>query len=115
MTLPASLAKVKPRLAGVVAGVAAVVGAGAGISRLGETLAARRAPALLRQDATLVYWGGLIFSEDANQMLVDEVAAWGAANGVETETVMINQNETNQKVSAAVESGTMIGKVVITL
>lgn len=86
---------------------AAAVGAGAGLSRLGEALAARRAPAVLRQDAKLIYWGGLIFSEDANQMLVDEVAAWGAANGVETETVMINQNETNQKVSAAVESGTM--------
>jgi multiple sugar transport system substrate-binding protein len=88
-------------------GAGATIGAGAGLSRLETMLAARSAPALLRQDARLVYWGGLIFSEDANQMLVDEVAAWGAANGVETETVMINQNETNQKVSAAVESGTM--------
>jgi multiple sugar transport system substrate-binding protein len=55
----------------------------------------------------LTYWGGLIFSEEANQMLVDEITAWGEANDVETEVVMINQNETVQKVSAAVESGTL--------
>ncbi len=89
------------------AGAAAALGGGAGLSRLDRALAARRAPAMLRQGAPLVYWGGLIFSDEANQMLVDEVTAWGEANGVATETVMINQNETNQKVSAAVESGTM--------
>ncbi len=55
----------------------------------------------------LTYWGGLIFSDDANKLLVDEITAWGAANDVETEVVMINQNETVQKVSAAVESGTL--------
>jgi multiple sugar transport system substrate-binding protein len=56
---------------------------------------------------SLTYWGGLIFSDAANQMLVDEITAWGEANGVTTEVVMINQNETVQRVSAAVESGTM--------
>jgi multiple sugar transport system substrate-binding protein len=55
----------------------------------------------------LVYWGGLIFSEDANNLLVDTINKWGADNGVETEVVMINQNETTQKVSAAVSSNTM--------
>ena len=55
----------------------------------------------------LTYWGGLIFSEDANNLLVETINAWGAANGVETEVVMINQNETTQKVSAAVSSNTM--------
>ncbi|MDF2797277.1 MAG: ABC-type sugar transport system, periplasmic component [Devosia sp.] len=55
----------------------------------------------------LTYWGGLIFSEDANQLLSDTIAQWGEANGVQTEVVMINQNETVQRVSAAVESGTM--------
>jgi multiple sugar transport system substrate-binding protein len=87
---------------------AAALGAGAGMSRISEALAARKAPAFLRlQDARLVYWGGLIFSDDANSMLVEEITAWGEANGVETEVVMINQNETVQRVSAAVESGTM--------
>jgi multiple sugar transport system substrate-binding protein len=99
------------RLLGGVAGTGAAValGTGAGVSKLSATLAAKRAPALLRRQdgGKLVYWGGLIFSDEANNMLVDEITAWGEANGVETEVVMINQNETNQKVSAAVESGTM--------
>jgi multiple sugar transport system substrate-binding protein len=61
----------------------------------------------IAQARKLTYWGGLIFSEDANNLLVETINAWGAANGVETEVVMINQNETTQKVSAAVESKTM--------
>ena len=55
----------------------------------------------------LTYWGGLIFSDDANKLLVDTINEWGAKNGVETEVVMINQNETTQKVSAAVAANTM--------
>ena len=56
---------------------------------------------------TFVYWGGLIFSDEANQMLVDRIEQWGEEQGVEVEVVMINQNETIQRVSAAVEAGTM--------
>lgn len=59
------------------------------------------------QGKKLTYWGGLIFSDDANKLLTDTINAWGAANGVATEVVMINQNETTQKVSAAVSSNTM--------
>ena len=58
-------------------------------------------------DTKITYWGGLIFSDEANKLLVDTINAWGEANGVETEVVMINQNETVQKVSAAVAAGTM--------
>ncbi len=61
----------------------------------------------LAQGKKLTYWGGLIFSDDANKLLTDTINAWGAANGIETEVVMINQNETIQKVSAAVSSNTM--------
>jgi multiple sugar transport system substrate-binding protein len=61
----------------------------------------------IAQGKKLTYWGGLIFSDDANKLLTDTINAWGAANGVETEVVMINQNETTQKVSAAVSSNTM--------
>lgn len=61
----------------------------------------------IAQAKKLTYWGGLIFSDDANKLLSDTIKAWGAANGVETEVVMINQNETVQKVSAAVSSNTM--------
>ena len=61
----------------------------------------------IAQGKKLTYWGGLIFSEDANKLLTDTINAWGAANGVATEVVMINQHETTQKVSAAVSSNTM--------
>ncbi len=80
-----------------------VLGTGAGAAAM---LAAGLTPARA-QAGKLVYWGGLIFSDEANQLLVDTINAWGDANGVETEVVMINQNETVQKVSAAVESNTM--------
>ena len=58
-------------------------------------------------EGVFTYWGGLIFSDAANQMLVDGITAWGQEYGIETEVVMINQNETQQRVSAAVEAGTM--------
>ncbi|MEZ4711509.1 MAG: extracellular solute-binding protein [Caldilineaceae bacterium] len=58
-------------------------------------------------DDVFTYWGGLIFSDEANQMLVDRVTQWGEERGVQTEVVMINQNETVQRVSAAIESGAM--------
>jgi multiple sugar transport system substrate-binding protein len=61
----------------------------------------------IAQSKKLTYWGGLIFSDDANTLLTDTINAWGQANGVATEVVMINQNETVQKVSAAVSSNTM--------
>jgi multiple sugar transport system substrate-binding protein len=59
------------------------------------------------QDNVFTYWGGLIFSEAANQMLVDRITQWGQERGIPTEVVMINQNETVQRVSAAIEAGTM--------
>ena len=87
-----------------VAGAAAV---GLGGGRLQEALAARKAPAHIQAGAKVTYWGGLIFSDEANALIESTIKAWGEANGVETEVVMINQNETVQKVSAAVESNTM--------
>lgn len=89
------------------AGAAAALGGGAGLGRLSETIAAKRAPAVIQGSGKITYWGGLIFSEAANDLLVETINAWGADNGIETEVVMINQNETNQRVSAAVEAGTM--------
>ncbi len=85
-------------------GIAGGVAAG---GLLPGILQAKSAPALIQSGGKLTFWGGLIFSDEANKMLTDTVNAWGKANGVQTDVVMINQNETNQKVSAAVESGTM--------
>jgi multiple sugar transport system substrate-binding protein len=65
------------------------------------------APPVIKRGTKLTYWGGLIFSDAANKLLTDTINDWGKQNGVETEVVMINQNETVQKVSAAVESKTM--------
>jgi multiple sugar transport system substrate-binding protein len=74
-----------------------------GTSRLTTALAA---PAI-KKGSHLTFWGGLIFSDEANKFLTDSVNKWGADNGVTTEVVMINQNETVQKVSAAVTAGSM--------
>lgn len=91
-------------LGGVAGAAAATVASG---SLLPGILAARKAPAYIQGGGKLTYWGGLIFSDDANNLLTETINQWGSDNGVETEVVMINQNETNQKVSAAVESDTM--------
>lgn len=58
------------------------------------------------QTRKLTYWGGLVLSDIAHKLLTNSVTAWGAANGVETEVVLINVNEITQKVSAAIASGT---------
>ncbi len=68
---------------------------------------ASTAPALARQGSTFVYWGGLIFSDEANTLFSDKIKEWGQKRGIPVEVVMINQNETVQKVSAAIEAGTM--------
>jgi multiple sugar transport system substrate-binding protein len=83
-----------------VLGTSAALAAGAAAGPLA-------APAIAQGKGKLIYWGGLIFSDQANKYLVDAITQWGKANGVATEVVMINQNETVQKVSAAVESNTM--------
>ncbi|PJF26226.1 MAG: hypothetical protein CUN53_08780 [Phototrophicales bacterium] len=70
-------------------------------------LAALAVMPVAAQSSTFTYWGGLIFSETANQMLVDRINQWGAERGVPVEVVMINQNETVQRVSAAIEAGTL--------
>lgn len=69
--------------------------------------AATEPAAAAPEPGVFTYWGGLIFSDAANQMLVDEITAWGQERGIETEVVMINQNETVQRVSAAIEAGTL--------
>ena len=65
------------------------------------------APTVAQDDEKFVFWGGLIFSEEANDALVERIEEWGELNDIEVEVVMINQNETVQRVSAAIEAGTM--------
>jgi multiple sugar transport system substrate-binding protein len=40
------------------------------------------------QDDTFVYWGGLIFSDDANNLLVERIEAWGEENGIKNVNVI---------------------------
>jgi len=53
------------------------------------------------------YWGGLIFSDSANNLQQSTTESWLKSNGLTPDVVMINQNETNQKVAAALQAGTM--------
>lgn len=86
--------------------VLATTAAGAAAFAFGG-LAAPAIAQLPKLGGKLTYWGGLIFSDAANSLLTDTINDWGTENGVETEVVMINQNETVQKVSAAIASKTM--------
>jgi multiple sugar transport system substrate-binding protein len=89
-----------PTRRGVLAATAAATAVGA------RPAFAQTAPAVLR-GTKLTYWGGLIFSDKANKLLVDTINKWGADNGVATEVVMVNQNETTRQVSAAMAANTM--------
>jgi multiple sugar transport system substrate-binding protein len=87
-----------------------VLGASLGAVAAGVAPGALRsalAAPMIQKGSKVTFWGGLIFSDAANKMLVDTINKWGADNGVTTEVVMINQNETVQKVSAAVAANTM--------
>jgi multiple sugar transport system substrate-binding protein len=84
----------------------ASVGVLAGALGAGSLRSALAAPAI-QKGSKITFWGGLIFSDAANKLLVDTINKWGADNGVTTEVVMINQNETVQKVSAAVSANSM--------
>ncbi len=65
------------------------------------------APGVVASTGKMTYWGGLIFSDDANNLQVQAIKDWGTQNKIDIDVVMINQNETNTKVAAAVESNTM--------
>ncbi len=65
------------------------------------------APAVVASTGKMTYWGGLIFSDDANALQVQMIKDWGKQNKIDIDVVMINQNETNMKVAAAIESNTL--------
>jgi multiple sugar transport system substrate-binding protein len=83
---------------GASAAAAAALGAGRSF--------AQQAPAV-RRGTRLTYWGGLIFSDRANRLQTETIEKWGRDNGVTTEVVMVNQNETTRQVSAAMAANTM--------
>jgi multiple sugar transport system substrate-binding protein len=74
---------------------------------LQQAIAARKAPVTLQASGKLTYWVGITLSEKADNMIVDAINEWGDANNVDTEVTLVNVNDMNQKIAAAVESGTM--------
>ena len=105
-TAPAAMATTAPAAMATTAPAAMATTAPAAMATTGA--AATTAPAAMSGTATkLTYWGGLIFSDDANNWQVQAIKDWGKQNKLEIDVVMINQNETNMKVAAAVESKTM--------
>lgn len=86
---------------------AATSGAASPTVAAGATPAAQ-ATAPLKVTGAFTYWGGLIFSDAANNLEQSTIQQWGKQIGFTTTTaVMVNQNETNQKVAAALQAGTM--------
>ena len=53
------------------------------------------------------YWIGLIFSDIANSAAQDQIKSWGKARGIQVDPVLVNQNNTNAQVTAALAAGTM--------
>ncbi|MGH2551882.1 MAG: ABC transporter substrate-binding protein [Thermomicrobiales bacterium] len=92
-------------LGGAAIGAAAIATSG----RLNEAIAARKAPAQLQLSGKLTYWAGITLSETADTFIADSINTWGEANGVETNVELINVNDMNTRIAAAVESKTMPG------
>ncbi len=111
-TRPAAAATTAPAATGAAGattttgGATTAAGSPATGGTTGTTAAGGTAPAVV-STGKMTYWGGLIFSDDANKLQVDTIKEWGKQNKIDIEVVMINQNETNQKVAAAIESNTM--------
>ena len=63
--------------------------------------------ALKASGKSYTYWIGLIFSDIANQTMVDQVNKWGASKGIKVDPVLLNQNNTASTVTAALTAGTM--------
>jgi multiple sugar transport system substrate-binding protein len=100
-TAPASTTAAGSAVSGTTAAGSATTGT------TGTAAAGGTAPAVVTATGKMTYWGGLIFSDDANNLQVATIKDWGKQNKIDIDVVMVNQNETNQKIAAAIESNTM--------
>jgi len=62
---------------------------------------------LKKDNGKFTYWIGLIFSDVANQTAVDQINAWATLRGIKADPVLVNQNNLNAQVTAALAAGTM--------
>lgn len=60
-----------------------------------------------KENGKFTYWIGLIFSDIANQTAVDQINEWGKLRGIKVDPVLVNQNNTNAQITAALAAGTM--------
>jgi multiple sugar transport system substrate-binding protein len=89
------------------AGLLTVPAASANATRA-ERVALQKEIAQIKKDGKkFTYWIGLIFSDEANRLAVDQINDWAAMRGIEANPILVNQNNMNAQVTAAVTAGTM--------
>ena len=84
------------------AGLLTVPAASANATRA-ERVALQKEIAQIKKDGKkFTYWIGLIFSDEANRLAVDQINDWAAMRGIEANPILVNQNNMNAHVTAAV-------------
>ncbi|TAM68494.1 MAG: extracellular solute-binding protein [Microbacteriaceae bacterium] len=56
---------------------------------------------------TFTYWTGLTFPDAGNKIEEQRIEQWGKNLGIAVQVVAVNQNDTSQRVAAALQSGAM--------
>ena len=60
-----------------------------------------------KDNKKFTYWIGLIFSDEANALAVEQINDWAAMRGIQANPILVNQNNLNAQVTAAITAGTM--------
>lgn len=60
-----------------------------------------------KSNGKFTYWIGLIFSDVANELAVQQINDWAKTRGIKADPVLVNQNNLNAQVTAALAAGTM--------
>ena len=60
-----------------------------------------------KDNKKFTYWIGLIFSDEANALAVSQINEWAAMRGIQANPILVNQNNLNAQVTAAITAGTM--------
>lgn len=89
------------------AGLLTVPAASANATRA-ERVALKKEAAQINKDGKkFTYWIGLIFSDEANRLAVEQINDWAALRGIQANPILVNQNNLNAQVTAAITAGTM--------
>ena len=89
------------------AGLLTVPAASANATRA-ERVALKKEAAQINKDGKkFTYWIGLIFSDEANRLAVEQINDWAALRGIQANPILVNQNNLNAQVTAAITAVTM--------